>query len=557
MEAAQLEYENLKKLIQPFPKTGWTESASFLYWFLLNVHRMEETAAQDAVCDTFNDKGVDAIVVDHDAANVRIYQAKIRQNPGATLGDNDLKTFWASAQQFSKPENIDQILSGSANAELKRILTSNDIRKLISDGYTVRSIFVTNSIKDHNSDEYLRTNNSIEVFDRHSIIDSYIDYDKGEYIKGDFVFDVSYIEPVQFSVGQSGGFIAALSASDLVKMGGIADGSLFAKNVRYSLGNTPVNREISKSLSDSTQHSNFLLYHNGIIIICDMVSFSEDKSKLIVKDYMVVNGAQSLTTFFHNSDKITKDLRVFAKIISTSDRALVLEITKNSNNQNAIKPRDLRSNHHIQQRLAQEFETLDFENYVFEIKRGQTFVAGANVISNEEAGRLLLAFDVEEPWSCHQIYKVFDERYAEIFGRDRVTAPRIIFLFKIMEIIKVALVKIEQPHFASYSLTRYFVLLLVKKVLESDEVGKLIVDEPSDVLKKDMNRFLSALDTIIRGIMVDLNYKYKDAWVDFDYKSEMKSPVKVKELSDHLMKEYHKDLERQKAYTIGAAMAAV
>jgi hypothetical protein len=35
---------------------------------------------------------------------------------------------------------------------------------------------------------------------------------------------------------------------------------------------------------------------------------------------------------------------------------------------------------------------------------------------------------VHEPWSAHQIYKVYDEKYAEIFGRPEVTAERVIFI---------------------------------------------------------------------------------------------------------------------------------
>ena len=54
--------------------------------------------------------------------------------------------------------------------------------------------------------------------------------------------------------------------------------------------------------------------------------------------------------------------------------------------------------------------------FFFEIKRGEKAPAGKTVIPNDEVGRALLSFDIQEPWSAHQIYKVFDDKYAEIFG---------------------------------------------------------------------------------------------------------------------------------------------
>src|SRR5262249_51399987 len=154
------------------------------------------------------------------------------------------------------------------------------------------------------------------------------------------------------------------------------------------------NKQISKSISEKEQHILFPLYHNGVTILCGKAGLSDNK--LSVSGYVVVNGAQSITSFYHNKESLTSDLRVLAKVIELNDQDLANTITVNSNNQNAIKPRDLRSNHHIQVRLREEFEKIGIDEYVFEIKRGQEIEEGQHTISNEEAGRLLLAFDLEE-----------------------------------------------------------------------------------------------------------------------------------------------------------------
>jgi len=66
----------------------------------------------------------------------------------------------------------------------------------------------------------------------------------------------------------------------------------------------------------------------------------------------VVNGAQSLTSLMAEKSKITDDLKILVKLIETKgDTALSQRITTNSNNQNAIKARDLKSNHNTTVRL--------------------------------------------------------------------------------------------------------------------------------------------------------------------------------------------------------------
>src|SRR5690606_33479589 len=131
--------------------------------------------------------------------------------------------------------------------------------------------------------------------------------------------------------------------------------------------------------------------------------------------------------------------------------------THNSNNQNSIRPRDLRSNHAIMVRLQKEMESQP-GNYFFEIKRGETAPSGSTVITNDEVGRAFLAFDLNEPWGAHQIYRVFDEKYADIFGRREVTAGRVIFIYRLLRIVDSALPRLTNKQMGSYTLTRYFAL---------------------------------------------------------------------------------------------------
>ena len=70
-------------------------------------------------------------------------------------------------------------------------------------------------------------------------------------------------------------YVFPARALQLVHMEGIADGSLFRENVRYTLGNTAVNKSIRKALANKPGHASFILGHNGLIILCSSADNSE------------------------------------------------------------------------------------------------------------------------------------------------------------------------------------------------------------------------------------------------------------------------------------------
>ena len=152
-----------------------------------------------------------------------------------------------------------------------------------------------------------------------------------------------------------------------------------------------VNRALKQSVLDDKQHQNFPLYHNGVTVLCSDATYFN--GVLAISNYVVVNGAQSISTFKRVSDRLSSDLRVLAKVVQLRDPELARRITINSNNQNSIRPRDLKSTNEIQLRLREEFKSVMDGEFDLEIKRGQESREGATVITNEEAGRLLLAFE--------------------------------------------------------------------------------------------------------------------------------------------------------------------
>lgn len=244
--------------------------------------------------------------------------------------------------------------------------------------------------------------------------------------------------------------------------------------------------------------------------------------------------------------KVSDDLRLIAKIIQIEgDEEFSREITLASNNQNAIKPRDQRSTNILQTRLESEFRRISFEGYRYVIKRGQDETG--NAVINEEAGRLLMAYDLKEPWSCHQIYKVFDEKYAEVFGRPVVNAWRIILLKKMIAKVEDSLPTIGFAPIQRYRLTRYFLLYAISRLLEDDEAAQEVLNDPEALLKNQgrLERFLDTIRTISARYCVDLREDFVSA-DSADYKSALKSPTQVQEMEKRFRRSYMYDVARDR-----------
>jgi len=159
---------------------------------------------------------------------------------------------------------------------------------------------------------------------------------------------------------------------------------------------------------------------------------------------------------------------------------------------------------------------------------------------------MLLAFDLQEPWSCHQIYKVFEDKYSEIFGRPIVDAWRIIFLDKIMERIENAIPEIRNEPLQRYRLTRYFLLYCLANLLKEDqEASELVSDCRGLVLDEDkLDILLASLEGIVRRLCVDLRFEFIEDDNAPDYKSALKSPSQVANLEKRLRRSFMHDVAR-------------
>src|ERR1019366_1258538 len=154
------------------------------------------------------------------------------------------------------------------------------------------------------------------------------------------------------------------------------------------------------------------------------------------------------------------------------------------------------------------------------------------------------AFDLKDPSSCHQTYKLFDELHARIFGRPAVNADRIVLANDVYNLVVSQLDSMSNQLFGKYGLTRYLIVYLISEALEADSAGKELCKNPSQFLsepngRKRLNDVLGKLAaSLIRILDGEVTRRGKTDETFFDYKSDLKSPKAVEALRATIISQY-------------------
>ena len=536
-----------------------TESAALLAWFLDNYYHLEPTEVADAICDRKYDKGIDGIYVNDLTQQIDILSCVIgTATPVQGLGDSDLKDLMGSVTQLSSGDSVRTLAKSveKKNVELAQLLDRLEIAAKVDDGYTVRPVFVTNKKRDTEAIEYLKLNPSLVLYDGLELEKEYLAPEKVGPIASKIIFDISGVGALRYQSGTDVDMaIAPLLASELVTMDGIASQELFAWNVRYRLRRSPINKAIDVSVQTTKEHQYFPAFHNGLTVLCETLDVDANKT-IEISGYAVVNGCQSLSSLYENRAKLTPALRILTKFVKASPGGdLASKITDRTNRQNGISGRDRQSNNVLHTRLQTDIRNRYTGSVYYRVARGEGSDWDASkVIDNEQIARVLLAFDLRQPESCHQTYKLFEDFHSNIFGRKEVNADRLVALFDIDKVIQAELPTMSHDLFADYSLTRYLFHFLTREALDTDITGKELVQNPSIFLaeKNGRRRLTIAITPVVSALirLTDAELKRREDAEPpeiFDYKKDLKSKGKVGELRSRVIPGYQMAIDAKMA----------
>lgn len=539
-----LSYPEVLSHFTPHLAPNRSESASFLIWYFENYLRLDSLDAVDCVCDQSGDKGIDGIYLNTDANVIEVYQSKLFQKATAMVGDKLLREFQGSLTQIQTPEALANLINTAGDAEVARLIKRLDIPQHISE-FDVIGYFICNGEIDPNGQAFLEGAPRIRFLGKSNLQDTFVPAGRLLPATAPMSFSVSGFDVAEYIVdADHRAVIAPIMASELVKMDGIANQTVFAFNVRGPLGRTQVNKDIARSIAEQGKHKLFPLFHNGITVVAESVDRSQDT--IDVENYFVVNGCQSLNALFKGKHSLTDNLRVLTKFIKAPPTSSLAEmITRFSNNQNGVKARDFKSNNQIQIRLQNEFRNIYGSEFFYEIKRGED-PGSLGVISNELAGQYLMAWDLKIPWATHRKYQIFEDRHSDLFGRPNVTADRIVLCHVLALCIGAHKTEITNQLFARYVLTTFFLMYVLRLIIESDNSAADILSEPQKYVRDVGARkaLEGATAELLSEVITDLNAEIDQLEADFDYRGRLRDEKWCSKLAHEIAATHKKLVDR-------------
>lgn len=247
--------ERIRKEVEYFKQNYRNDNSAFLIWFLKNIYCLSAQDSVDAVCDGQRDKGIDAIYYDENDDNIIIFQSEFSPNDDQGSGDSKIREFAGVMNWFKDSDSVRSLESALINEELKRKLINLSISDKIEEGCEVSFVYVTNKVFDRNATEFLSTT-EIEGFDNNKILQQYIYIAEEEIQKSPITISIQNETFINY---ENKSIVLSIPATELIKLEGIQDQTLFSRNVRLWQGNSRVNKDLVKTIKNIKEHDNFFL----------------------------------------------------------------------------------------------------------------------------------------------------------------------------------------------------------------------------------------------------------------------------------------------------------
>jgi hypothetical protein len=538
-----VEHDLIAGAIEPHRIGARTRSAALLAWFLETVWRIDPEVVEDSICDGGGDKGIDGIVVSPDLGEIAIFQSKYRETDKTTQGDADLKFFYGVAPYFTDRDGVDRLLASAPNEELRKLINRLDLRELLAaGGFECRLVFVTNAPADAAARDYLATLDGrqppLELWDRDRLAAIADRTRHPGLLDADVQFRADSTVVQEMLDGGVTMAVALVPAQQLVALPGIGDLTIFDLNVRLSLGNTRINRDLAKTVRAVEEHPLFPAYHNGLTLLTNKLTV--DDEILTLNGVSVVNGCQSLVTLYNNQIVLTPDLRVLVKVVEIAGNlGLESVITYRANNQNPVNIRDQRSTHALQ---------LDLQTQVREAYGGRMFYAiregeqpdAPEVLDNRLAAQMITAIWLRQPWAAVRKVRLFDEDYYRVFSRV-IDAHKLRLIHVFDELISVRRAALSPELQSSFASVRFTLAYLVAQVVRQSPLGEEAFNETHRWLPELEAEFRDELgpivDSVIDSVNLHIETREEEATEErpFDPKVVFKSAAGVRDLENQVI----------------------
>ena len=301
----------------------------------------------------------DEDTVQHSAVNSKFTSTYDEKSP-VSFYDEITRFRNAFANRSARPMFLEKVVRPELRSRYKKLMERYDEGK-------AHLIFITNHRRNENQFESVKSPD-LDIFHLEDILQFMVDHIEGAMPRTTtmlFTGIRGVLSADKRDTEVSTSIVFARLTDFLKYMQKDRYDLLFARNVRLSLGNTPVNKDIRQTFKGAPEE--FAYSNNGITMLCEKQTHHPGSQELHIVNPRIVNGSQTLHSI-RDVDNPKDFARVMVRIIevppisanelsqqSRDRKELIRKISIRSNLQNPIKKWNLVSNDDYQQSLARYF----------------------------------------------------------------------------------------------------------------------------------------------------------------------------------------------------------
>ena len=332
-------------------------------------------------------------------------------------------------------------------------------------------------------------------------------------VETEICFDNHIFLPDIPKVRQS--FLGYLNFNEFLKLivdeNGEIRRSVFYDNVRDFQGDNAVNHEMSDTIA--TTADRFILYNNGVTIICKKLS--NIRNKYTLTDYQIVNGCQTSHVLFNNKDEINGNLQIPIKLIETENDEIVNKIIKATNRQTEVTDAQLIALNEFHRKLEAFYSTFSGVQRLYYERRSKQYSYGndiekTRIVSISMQIKAMASMFFDKPHLASRFFGKLMSSVEGIFNEQHKLLPyytSAYTLYKIDYLFRNKLIDIRYRKF------KYFILMLIKYDLSTEKIPELNsnkmdklcenilkVINDNDKLITEINKLLPLFDKYVEDI---------------------------------------------------------
>lgn len=332
-------------------------------------------------------------------------------------------------------------------------------------------------------------------------------------VETEICFDNHIFLPDIPKVRQS--FLGYLNFNEFLKLivdeNGEIRRSVFYDNVRDFQGDNAVNHEMSDTIA--TTADRFILYNNGVTIICKKLS--NIRNKYTLTDYQIVNGCQTSHVLFNNKDEINGNLQIPIKLIETENDEIVNKIIKATNRQTEVTDAQLIALNEFHRKLEAFYNTFSGVQRLYYERRSKQYSYGndiekTRIVSISMQIKAMASMFFDKPHLASRFFGKLMSSVEGIFNEQHKLLPYYTSAYTLYKIDYLSINKLIDIRYRKF---KYFILMLIKYDLSTEKIPELNsnkmdklcenilkVINDNDKLITEINKLLPLFDKYVEDI---------------------------------------------------------